>query len=88
MSLIRAIRCSVCADVVVPEATDGRFLEYKGVLINLPEDFYLPRCQGCRCYSLDFNDEKRLELMLQELYTRDADIIQQIFEDFAARRRA
>jgi len=86
--LVRVARCSECGYRVVPAATDGRFFEYRGVLINLPPELYVPRCQGCGVFDLtDFETARQVDVVLQELYVADADLIQQCFDEYHARQK-
>jgi hypothetical protein len=51
---IRAYRCPECkVGLVVPHSRDGRFVQYRDVIINIPMSVFLPRCNTCRADIID-----------------------------------
>jgi hypothetical protein len=54
--------CPTCKKgVVFTERTDGRFMEhsgYRGVLINIPADYPIARCNNMDCRQMLFLDEE------------------------------
>lgn len=81
MSAQRGFFCpdDKCGGFARPVAKDGRFFEYKGVLINLPVDFFLNRCWKCGSDWLNDQDDARVGLILQDLYLEHEELINEIF---------
>lgn len=54
--------CGTCKKgVVLTERTDGRFMEhpqFRGVLINIPADFGIARCNNMECRQMFFLDDE------------------------------
>lgn len=81
----KVITCDDCkAGAVVPVAKDGRFLQFKGVYINLPASFVLPRCNHCNADWVSPEDRKRLDKVLAEEYAEHEEVIQLIVTDYRA----
>jgi len=77
---VRSIPCAVdgCGGLAVPTAKDGRFYEHRGVHINIPKNFVIPKCNLC---GMDIFTDDLYQVLLQVLeteYVLHADMIKGI----------
>lgn len=74
-----------CDGIAVPTQKDGRFYEHREVIINVPKDFAIPKCQKCGTDVFDEALYKALVQILEKEYQRDAAMIAECRERFKAR---
>jgi len=80
-------RCGDCKGVVAPAARDGRYFSYTAdVIVLLPSNVLVPRCQGCGTDWLTEHDEARIGAILEEEYQKHAELIQGLRQGFEARK--
>lgn len=83
MSLFeRSFRCprEGCGGLSRAVRKDGRFYTHRGVNINVPENFIIPRCEKCQ---KDFMTDAMFVALTQVLeieYQRHADIIRKVLK--------
>lgn len=66
-----------CGGKIRPTKKDGRFYEFKNVMINLPEALLIPRCDKCQKDHLNDELETIINNTLALEYERHQDLIEQ-----------
>lgn len=64
-----------CSGRVRPVRKDGRFYPHRGILINVPSSFVIPRCDTCGEEVLTDELREALAKVLEVEYQRDANLI-------------
>ena len=68
-----------CDGRALPLKKDGRFIQHRKVLINVPEEIAIPRCGKCQRDLITKDVERMLTGVLENEYQRHAHIIKPIF---------
>lgn len=69
-----------CGGTAVPVQKDGRFAHHRGVVILIPAQIVIPRCQKCNRDIIAREVEKMLVGVLEAEWQRHAHIIKPILE--------
>lgn len=93
MEFVEDDECKSCNDgTICPEASDGRFFDHPkltGVMINIPSDYIIPRCDNPECRQMFFTETEMPGFwdMLDEELEKHRSLIAKAVHDFREKQK-